>query len=149
MIEDNLLRRFDVVEIYPQTQEQLSKDVFKSEDISNFLAHLNEEILKKFEDEVHPDRYLIGHANWLDITEDDNNENKKLFYTALLKVLIEFKEIREVDFDAYTKDIIKNVYTGNNLSDRLKDYIDTCEFEYESYKEVIEKLQKEIYSFLK
>lgn len=149
VIEDNLLRRFDVVEIYPQTQEQLSKDVFKSEDISNFLAHLNEEILKKFEDEVHPDRYLIGHANWLDITEDDNDENKKLFYTALLKVLIEFKEIREVDFDAYTKDIIKNVYTGNNLSDRLKDYIDTCEFEYESYKEVVEKLQKEIYSFLK
>ena len=149
VIEDNLLRRFDVVEIYPQTQEQLGEDVFKSKDISDFLAHLNEEILKKFEDEVHPDRYLIGHANWLDITEDDNDENKKQFYTALLKVLIEFKEIREVDFDAYAKDIIKGVCTDNNLSDRLKEYIEACDFKYESYKEMVEKLQKEIYSFLK
>ncbi len=149
VIEDNLLRRFDVVEIYPQTQEQLGEDVFKSKDISDFLAHLNEEILKKFEDEVHPDRYLIGHANWLDITEDDNDDNQKLFYTALLKVLIEFKEIREVDFDAYTKDIIKNVCTDDDLSDRLKSYLDACDFEYESYKEMVEKLQKEIYSFLK
>ncbi len=149
VIEDNLLRRFDVVEIYPQAQEQLGEYIFKSKDISDFLTHLNEEILKKFEDEVHPDRYLIGHANWLDITEEDNDENRKNFYTALLKVLIEFKEIREVDFDTYTKEIVKSVCENEKLSNRLKDYIEACDFEYESYKEMVEKLQKETYSFLK
>ena len=149
VIEDNLLRRFDVVEIYPQTQEQLGKDIFKSKDISDFLVHLNKEILNKFKDELHPDRYLVGHANWLEITEEESDKNKKLFYTALLKVLIEFKEIREVDFDAYTKDIIKEVCTNENLSNRIKNYIEICNFKYESYKEMIEKLQKKIYHFLK
>lgn len=149
VIEDNLLRRFDVVEIYPQTQETLGKSIFKSTDVSDFLGKLNDEILKKFEDETHPDRYLVGHANWLDITESDTNENKKLFYTALLKVLIEFKEIREVDFEAYAKEIVESVCKDVELSDRLKAYIDACDFEYKSYKEMVEKLQKEIYSFLK
>lgn len=101
----------------------------------------------------------IGHANWLDITNNDNDEdckkdknkkcNKELFYTALLKVLIEFKEIREVDFEAYVKEILEGVCKDNGLSDRLKGYIEACNFEYSSYKEMVEKLQKEIYSFLK
>jgi DNA polymerase III delta prime subunit len=149
VIEDNLLRRFDVVEIYPQTQESLGADVFKSKDISNFLEFLNSAILKKFETEIHPDRYLIGHANWLEITEEDNEKNKKLFYTALLKVIIEFKEIREVDFDTYTKEILEDVLKNDELSERIKGYIQECHFEYKSYKEIVEKLQKEIYSFVK
>jgi len=155
VIEDNLLRRFDVVEIYPQYQDKLGKEIFKSKDVSDFLEELNNSILTSFESEIHPDRYLIGHANWLNIEEDENKteeereENKKLFYTALLKFLVEFKEIREVDFETYTKEIIEGVCTNNKLSDRLKRYIQACNFEYSTYKEMIEKLQKEIYSFLK
>lgn len=149
VIEDNLLRRFDVVEIYPQTQDVLGAEIFKSKDVSDFLSHLNKEILEKFENETHSDRYLIGHANWLNITDEESDENKKLFYSALLKVLIEFKEIREVDFENYTKDIVKEVYTNSKLPDRLKAYIEACDFEYKSYKEMVGKLQKEIYSFLK
>jgi len=149
VIEDNLLRRFDVVEIYPQTQEQLDKDIFKSKDISDFLERLNKSILDKFKEEIHPDRYVIGHANWLDITEVDTEDDKKLFHTALLKVIIEFKEIREVDFDTYSKEILKNVLEDKSLSDRLKAYIKECSFEYKSYKEMVEKLQKKIYSFVK
>lgn len=149
VIEDNLLRRFDVVEIYPQTQEVLGKDVFKSEDVSEFLELLNSEILEKFDTEIHPDRYLVGHANWLDITEDDTEKNRKLFYTALLKVIVEFKEIREVDFNTYTEEILKEVFTHTKLSERVRGYIDACEFEYKSYKEMVEKLQKKIYGFLK
>jgi hypothetical protein len=155
VIEDNLLRRFDVVEIYPQYQDTLGEEIFKSKDVSDFLAKLNKTILTSFESEIHPDRYLIGHANWLNIEDDENKteeekeENKKLFYTALLKFLVEFKEIREVDFETYTKEIIESVCTNNKLSDRLKRYIKACDFEYSTYKEMIEKLQKEIYSFLK
>ena len=154
VIEDNLLRRFDVVEIYPKYHDGSWKNrkdelVFKSKDVSDFLEKLNKRILEKFETETHPDRYLIGHANWLDITDDDNKENKKLFYTALLKVIIEFKEIREVDFDTYTKEIVEDVLKNSELSDRIKAYIEACKFEYTSYKEMVEKLQKEIYSFLK
>jgi hypothetical protein len=150
VIEDNLLRRFDVVEIYPQTQDELGVEIFKSKEVSDFLSKLNELIENKFEEETHPDRYLVGHANWLDITEEENDENKKLFYTALLKVIIEFKEIREVDFKSYTKDIVKDVCINSELPDRLKAYIEACDFEYKSYKEMVEKLQKKIYtSFLK
>ncbi len=147
VIEDNLLRRFDVVEIYPQTQAVLGEKVFKSEDVSDFLSELNDKILEKFDAEIHPDRYLVGHSNWLDITEDDTEENKKLFYTALLKVIVEFKEIREVDFNTYVKEILEEVFTKTDK--RIKSYIEDCSFEYKSYKEMVEKLQKKIYGFLK
>ena len=154
VIEDNLLRRFDVVEIYPKYYDGSWKNrkdelVFKSEDVSDFLDKLNKRILEKFETEIHPDRYLVGHANWLDITNEDNEENKKLFYTALLKVIIEFKEIREVDFDTYTKKIVEDVLKNSELSERIKAYIEACKFEYNSYKEMVEKLQEKIYNFLK
>lgn len=149
VIEDNLLRRFDVVEVYPKNQAQLGKEVFKSKEVSDFLEKLNDAILKKFDAEIHPDRYLVGHANWLDITEEDNEANKKLFYIALLKVIVEFKEIREVDFNIYTQEILEEVLKDTELSERLQNYIEACNFEYKSYKEMVEKLQKQIYDFLK
>jgi len=150
VIEDNLLRRFDVVEIYPQYQDELGEDVFKSKEVSNFLSELNELIEKQFEVETHPDRYLVGHANWLAIGDEENEKNKKLFYTALLKVLVEFKEIREVDFNTYVEPILSELFEDEeNLYPTIKKYLDECKFEYISYKEMVEKLQKEIYSFLK
>ncbi len=150
VIEDNLLRCFDVVEIYPQTQDTLGAEIFKSKDVSDFLSKLNELIENKFKEETHPDRYLVGHANWLDITEEDNDENKKLFYTALLKVIIEFKEIREVDFDTYVEPILSELFKeGEHLSERIQKYLDKCNFEFKSYKEMVDKLQTKIYDFLK
>ncbi len=149
VIEDNLLRRFDVVEIYPQTQEELGEKIFKSKEVSDFLSKLNELIEEQFKDETHPDRYLVGHANWLNITDEESEENKKLFYVALLKVLVEFKEIREVDFETYVRPILEElVKESEHLSDQLKQYIDECNFEYKSYKEMVEKLQKKIYNFV-
>jgi len=146
VIEDNLLRRFDVVEVYPKY-----KGVLKSDDMAKFLEKLNKEILEQFKREMHPDRYLVGHANWLDITDADNDKNKKLFYTALLKVIIEFKEIREVDFDAYVKPILKKLFKNDeHLSTRIEKYLNDCNFDLKSdkYKEIVEKLQSKIYSFL-
>ncbi len=154
VIEDNLLRRFDVVEIYPKYFDESWVDgngelIFKSEDISKFLEKLNGAILKQFGNETHPDRYLVGHANWLNIEEDD----EALFYTALLKVIIEFKEIREVDFNSYVKPILQKLFKKDDeLSDRIKTYLEDF-YDYKedklklnSYKSLVEKLQAKIYS---
>ena len=160
VIEDNLLRRFDVVEIYPQTQEDLGEEIFKSKEVSDFLSELNRLIEKEFKNETHPDRYLVGHANWLDITEENDDEdckkdknkicNKDLFYTALLKVLIEFKEIREVDFNTNVEPILEVLFKDEkNLYPTIKEYLDECKFEYKSYKEMVSTLQLKIYDFLK
>jgi 5-methylcytosine-specific restriction enzyme B len=148
VIEDNLLRRFDVIEIYPKYD-----GIYKSEDIPKFLEKLNNQILEQFNDEIHPDRYLIGHANWLDIQEDSEN-SQIAFYKALLKVIIEFKEIREIDFDSEVKPILEKVFTDVKLiSDRLERYLvifyNDAKLELKSYKHIVDLLQKEIYkSFL-
>ena len=148
VIEDNLLRRFDVIEIYPKYD-----GIYKSEDIPKFLEKLNNQILEQFKDEIHPDRYLIGHANWLDIQEDSEN-SQIAFYKALLKVIIEFKEIREIDFDSEVKPILEKVFKDIKLiSDRLERYLkifyDDDKLELKSYKHIVDLLQKEIYkSFL-
>jgi len=155
VIEDNLLRRFDVVEIYPKTKEELGQnekgeDIFKSQDVSDFLEKLNDGILEQFKDETHPDRFMIGHANWLDIDEED----KESFYKALLKVIIEFKEIREIDFDSDVKPILEKVFKkDNDNSEGIKEYLDIFyedeKLELKSYKNIVDILQKEVYkSFL-
>jgi len=151
VIEDNLLRRFDVVEIYPQYQDKLGEEIFKSKDVSDFLEKLNKTILKQFKNEIHPDRYLVGHANWLDITENETDENQKLFYTALLKVIIEFKEIREIDFNSYVKPILAELFKKDDgLSPRVEKYLEIFyennKLKLDSYKSLVEKLQDEIYS---
>lgn len=95
VVEDNLLRRFDVIEIYPK---YIKDGVdYRSKSISKFLEYLNESIREHFDkQEIHPDRFMIGHANWIKI--EDNNNKDKDFAKALLKVFIEFKEIREIDY---------------------------------------------------
>lgn len=155
VIEDNLLRRFDVIEIYPKNREQVGKDekneyIFKSDDVSKFLEKLNNQILKQFKNETHPDRYMIGHANWLDINEEDNENNQIAFYKALLKVIIEFKEIREIDFDSEVKPILEEIFKKDeNMSDRLKMYLNIFynedNLELKSYKNIVDLLQQKVY----
>jgi len=159
VIEDNLLRRFDVIEIYPKNREQIGKNenneyIFKSDDISKFLEKLNSQILKQFKNETHPDRYMIGHANWLDIQKEDNENNQIAFYKALLKVIIEFKEVREIDFDGEVKPILENVFKDiASISDRLEQYLKIFyihdKLELKSYKNIVDILQQKVYkSFL-
>lgn len=99
VIEDNLLRRFDVIEIFPQYTEGY-KDTSLA--IPNFLDKLNTCILVEFKHEVHPDRFQIGHSNWLPINENDEIE----FYKAFLKMIIEFKEVREIEYK-----ILQNIFS--------------------------------------
>lgn len=127
VIEDNLLRRFDVIEVYPQY-----KDGFVSDDVSEFLDDLNNKIHTIFEKqhETHPDRFLIGHANWLDVEKIGDDK----FYKSLLKVVVEFKEIREVDYKIIAK-LFEDLKTNYNL-----------EIEYGDYKSLVNSLQKKVYS---
>jgi 5-methylcytosine-specific restriction enzyme B len=88
IVEDNLLRRFDLIEIYPTYD-----GVIEHPDVVLFLKALNDSILKHFKSrEIHPDRFMIGHASWINVN------NEKTFCRALLKAITEFKDIREIEF---------------------------------------------------
>jgi len=122
VIEDNLLRRFEVLEIYPKAS-------VVHEYCRDFFEQLNENILTKLEDEIHPDRFLIGHSNWLKV------DNEQDFYRAFLKVVVEFKDIKEVEFNDF-KEIVQELPL-------------TQELNFNSYKSLIEELQtKAGYDFL-
>jgi 5-methylcytosine-specific restriction enzyme B len=95
VIEDNLLRRFEVIEIYPKNEVS---NVY----VKIFFETLNNSIKEELKDEVHPDRFMIGHAIFKNVT------NEKDFFRVLLKVVTEFKDIREIEFDTF-KNIIKKV----------------------------------------
>lgn len=98
IIEDNLFRRFEVIDIFPDPS------IVGNDVIEKFLKQLNNNIVEKMRevDNVHTDRYLIGHANWMKINDE------KDFYRAFIKLINEFKEIREVEFVIF-KDIIKGI----------------------------------------
>jgi len=128
VIEDNLLRRFEVLEIYPKYKKDIGEN-FKSQDVSDFLEALNAQILKVLEDEIHADRFLIGHSNWLKV------ESEEEFYRAFLKVVVEFKDIKEVEFSDF-KEIVQDLPIKGKLN-------------FSSYKNLIEDLQtKAGYDFL-
>lgn len=131
VIEDNLLRRFEVIEIYPKYKEDIGDD-FKSEDVSTFLKALNESIISvcKGNGEIHPDRFMIGHSTWLDV------EGKERFSRAFLKVITEFKDVKDTHFDDFQK-IVKDL-----------EFPFEVEKAYTSYEEWIKVLQNECYDFL-
>jgi len=132
VIEDNLLRRFSVIELYPDST------VIIDEDIRVFFEELNNAILETFEkDEIHPDRFLIGHANWINV------KDKKSFYEALLKVVIDFKEIKEIDFESGIKDIFKEIKVGNE--NKVDGWFNEVKNK-KNYKELVDELQKNIYN---
>ena len=137
VIEDNLLRRFEVVEIYPKNQKQMGKNdneeyYFKRKEISDFLEALNQSILNVMKDnhEIHPDRFIIGHAIWQNVNDEQS------FYKSFLKLVVEFKDIREIEFDTF-KTILDKVVMPHELKT------------YNSYYEMIKDLQNKIsYVFL-
>ncbi|WP_424687348.1 MAG: AAA family ATPase [Halarcobacter ebronensis] len=136
VIEDNLLRRFEVIEIYPAYKEQIGND-FKLQDVSDFLRALNHEIVSHFHKnaEIHPDRFMIGHAIWIDIEYEND------FYAALLKVVTEFKDIKELDYENDLKVILSNI-------EEYPFDINKDELIKENYQKLVEYLQTKCYSDL-
>lgn len=139
VIEDNLLRRFEVIEIYPKNQEQMGKDnegkyYFEQKAVSDFLEALNQSILNVMKDnhETHPDRFIIGHAIW------QNVDNEQSFYKSFLKLVVEFKDIREIEFDTF-KSIVGELPFPDDVEVQLKD----------NYYELIKDIQTKIgYEFI-
>jgi hypothetical protein len=131
VIEDNLLRRFDVIEIYPKYKKELGDD-FINQIISNFLENLNESILNFCSEkgEIHPDRFMIGHSIWLKV------DNKQDFERTFLKVITEFKDVKDFHFDDF-KEIIKEIEFPFDI-----------EKDYTTYQAWINNLQKNCYDFL-
>ena len=133
VIEDNLLRRFEVLEIYPKYKVTIG-EAFKNQGVSDFLERLNNNILNVLKDEMHPDRFLIGHSNWLSVDSEEE------FFRAFLKVVVEFKDIKEIDFVDFKTILDKDIYT-------LPQWLGTLE--HKSYKELIEYVQSKAgYDFL-
>lgn len=127
VIEDNLLRRFEVIEIYPK--ETIVNDYAK-----DFFNNLNKSIntVMEKQGEIHPDRFLIGHAIWKDV------ENKELFYQAFSKLITEFKDIREIEFGIF-KSIIQDISLPEDVSIKIEN----------SYYDMIKDIQFKIgYDFL-
>lgn len=151
VIEDNLLRRFSVIEVYPQYQSDIGKGedeefIFKSEDVSNFLFDINEEILKLFDKEMHADRFLIGQSNWLPIID---GKDVNLFYEALLKVFIEFKEIKELEFQGSVDELLificENKRKYGEWIEKALEILCHPDKDISDYKSVVTLLQNEIY----
>jgi hypothetical protein len=132
VIEDNLLRRFEVIEVFPKNKSVI-KDDFLNEDVSNFLDSLNNAVVEQFkEKEIHPDRFMIGHAIWLNVN------GEKDFCRALLKVITEFKDVKEIEFSEF-----------NPILEKVKDEL-PFELNKEdelagSYRKIINFLQTKIY----
>jgi hypothetical protein len=144
VIEDNLLRRFDVVELYPDSS------IIKNEETKFFFECLNDSIEDIMKDlDIHPDRYSIGHANWL---RGDNDSVIKPF----LKTIIEFKDVKNLDFSTTNKILfrlnekLKNSSQLNQSRDLDSFFLGSVKsiLEYDSYKSLIIYLQSEIYKNL-
>jgi len=133
IIEDNLLRRFEVIEIYPKyDSEENPTKIYKNEKVSTFLNKLNTSIIEQFSEiETHPDRFIIGHANWQNILTIDE------FYRALLKVIIEFKDIKDIEFSD-VKSILNRITSDRFIpNDEFNTILSTT-----NYKELIEIIQE-------
>ncbi|MEC4114956.1 hypothetical protein VSO92_12670 [Myroides pelagicus] len=120
IMEDNLLRRFEIIDLYPDSS------VLVSDNVRKFFEALNESIFNHFDEnfETHPDRYLIGHAIWINVND------VKTFVQAMNKVIVDMKDLKDLDWDIFVK-IISN--TRLNIS------------EYNSYKDLLQDIQNHIY----
>ena len=119
VIEDNLLRRFEVIEIYPNSK-------VANEYAREFFTTLNDSIIEIMgkNHEIHPDRFMIGHSIWKDVTDE------KTFYKAFSKLVTEFKDIREVEFENF-KNIIKVCKIPDNVDikiETIKSYFDLIKY---------------------
>jgi hypothetical protein len=143
IIEDNLLRRFDIIELYPDENVILTQDnIDESKKIifSDLFKAINIHIVKKMhEEDMHPDRFMIGHASWL----NENNICK-----PILKFTIDFKDIRNIEFEIFKDILIKSIHDSGYENDselhEINKYINTSS----NYYDFINLLQKCVYKSL-
>jgi hypothetical protein len=150
IIEDNLMRRFEIIDLYPKTDKD-HKELYEKDEVRLFLKSLNVSILNVLHvSEPHPDRFMVGHSRFMGVKSGSD------FTRALKKVVDEFKEIRDVDFIVFSEVMAGVTESISGLSSILhKDIIDEIkvnsqqENEVASYYSLINVLQKHsAYPFL-
>jgi hypothetical protein len=121
IIEDNLLRRFDVIDLLPKTSE-FDKHLFENDEVRVFLDSFNQAVLHTLGDsEPHPDRFMVGHARFMKVSD------KPSFYRALKKIVDEFKEIRDVEFSTFAEILNKSKLPNSadiietSVADKMKE----------------------------
>lgn len=107
---DNLLRRFEVIEIYPSSLP------IKHEVTQGFFDRLNAAINSYFteQQEVHPDRFQLGHAIWIDVND------AKSFARALSKLIVDFKDIKDIAWEGFMEILEQTLFFNNEIE--LYDY---------------------------
>ena len=85
------------------------------------MKDLNEAIESELSHEIHPDRFNIGHAIWLNV------DSTQSFASALSKVVIEFKYIKDIEWSIFHSILQSTALKG---------------FKESSYKELTQNLQK-------
>lgn len=127
VIEDNLLRRFEFIEVYPNTS------VIDDDDVKAFLEGLNNNIVSHFQ-HIESEQLLIGHAVWMHVKDE------KSFWRAFSKLLTDMRKVKQLDFDD-----IKAVLKG--LKAPFEIQIDFSSFN--DYREISQYVQSRCsYSFL-
>lgn len=127
IIEDNLLRRFEFIEVYPNTS------VIEDDEVKAFLEGLNNNIVNHFQ-HIESEQLLIGHAVWMHVKDEE------AFWRAFSKLLTDMRKVKQLDFDD-----IKAVLKGLNAPFQIQ--IDFASFN--DYREMSQYVQSRCgYSFL-
>jgi len=85
IIEDNLLRRFDFIEVFPRYE------VIENPEVRIFVEKLNENIIDHF---IHTEseHMVTGHATWMRVNDETQ------FWRSFSKFLTDMRKIKQVDF---------------------------------------------------
>ncbi|WP_312396867.1 AAA family ATPase [Chryseobacterium sp.] len=120
IMEDNLLRRFEIIDLFPNSS------TIRNEKVKGFFEKLNESVFQFFSDnlETHPDRYLIGHVIWMHVND------LKTFLQAFNKVVVDMKDLKDIDWNSFNQIILG---TGLDMSN------------YTSYQQLSFDIQNHIY----
>jgi hypothetical protein len=133
IMEDNLLRRFDVLEVFPDSS------AIEHSEVRTFFEDLNIAILNKMAElnETHPDHFLCGHVIWMKVNDI------KSFSRALNKLIIDFKDLKELDWDTF-KEIIEKTSLGNvtekSYNELIKNLQDCYYYGSKSDGDIIDKI---------
>lgn len=133
IVEDNLMRRFDVIEIPP------CPEAIRDLDVRDVFKRLNDGL--RGLDNTHGDRNELGHADWLEV------DSPASMAKALLKALHEWKDIRGFPWEEIRENVLgigKTASVAKKI-ESMYPVLDGHITKATSYSDAIRKLQAERY----
>lgn len=137
IIEDNLFRRFTVIELGPNFA------CINNSDVREFFEEMNNHIVSNLSQEEMPDRFRIGHADWMDVSDELS------FVRALYRAYIELRDVRNVlgaDLEVIFSDLKKinssAIFIKNVLSKMPNTCCDIADFlQKNAYADIFEVIK--------